>query len=190
MRTDSKRVVEKVELVFEDKIFTGRRFKMKFFPWLRTGELKRSLIKEKYNDQHKHLSEHDIRLFYKNIELHHENKGCFEHYKIDHGSTLIIMKNANADNFEKGVINPYQIFEKTPEDITNLVLNVQSGLNAGLKPKLASEGTSGTYFLENNQRKTVAVYKPYDEEPYTPNNPRGYAGELGSEGIRKGILSG
>jgi hypothetical protein len=36
----------------------------------------------------------------------------------------------------------------------------------------------------------VAVYKPYDEEPYTPNNPRGYEGELGTMGIRKGILSG
>jgi hypothetical protein len=39
---------------------------------------------------------------------------------------------------------------------------VQSGLNAGKKPKLASDGTSGTYFLENNQKKIVAVYKPYD----------------------------
>ena len=56
-----------------------------------------------------------------------------------------------------------------------MILDVQSGLNGGRKPKLASEGTSGTYFLENNGKK-VAVYKPYDEEPYTPNNPRGYAG--------------
>jgi len=100
------------------------------------------------------------------------------------------MKNSNANNTENGVINPYQIFELVPPDITNLILNVQSGLNAARKPRLASEGTSGTYFLENNQKKVVAVYKPYDEEPYTPNNPRGYTGELGSQGIRKGILSG
>lgn len=45
------------------------------------------------------------------------------------------------------MINPYQIFEKTPQEITNLVLNVQAGLNVGRKPKLAPEGTSGTYFL-------------------------------------------
>lgn len=29
-----------------------------------------------------------------------------------------------------------------------------------------------------------------DEEAYAPNNPRGYVGELGSTGFRKGILSG
>ena len=62
-----------------------------------------------------------------------------------------------------------------PLKINGLLLDVQSGLNGGRKPKLAADGTSGTYFLENNGKK-VAVYKPYDEEPYTPNNPRGYAG--------------
>ncbi len=49
-----------------------------------------------------------------------------------------------------------------PPELTNLLLNVQSGLNAGKRPKLASEGTSGTYFLETNQKKIAAVYKPYD----------------------------
>lgn len=73
------------------------------------------------------------------------------------------MKNSNSNNLENGVINPYQIFEKTPQEILNLILNVQSGLNVGKRPKLASEGTSGTYFLENNQKKIVAVYKPFDE---------------------------
>lgn len=57
------------------------------------------------------------------------------------------MKNSNAHNTENGVINPYQIFQNVPPDITNLILNVQSGLNAARKPRLASEGTSGTYFL-------------------------------------------
>ncbi len=34
------------------------------------------------------------------------------------------------------------------------------------------------------------MFKPYDEEPYTPFNPRGYTGKLFSPGIRNGILSG
>lgn len=180
LKTDSKRHVEKIEISFEDNIFQGRKFKLKFFPWIRTSELKKILVKEKFNDKHTHLTEHDIRLFFKNIELSQENKNFFDFYKIESGSTVVIMKNANAHNLDNGVINPYQIFEKVPEAITNLVLNVQTGLNAGKRPKLASEGTSGTYFLENNQKKVVAVYKPFDEEPYTPNNPRGYVGEIGS----------
>lgn len=51
------------------------------------------------------------------------------------------------------------------------------------------EGTSGSYFLTKSQKK-IAIFKPYDEEPFTPNNPRGYIGHLGDQGIRKGISSG
>ena len=36
----------------------------------------------------------------------------------------------------------------------------------------------------------MAIFKPFDEEPFAPNNPRKYVGELGSPGFRKGILSG
>ena len=55
---------------------------------------------------------------------------------------------------------------------------------------MAPEGTSGTYFLDNHLKKKVAIFKPFDEEPYAPNNPRNYVGKLGDVGIRKGILSG
>jgi hypothetical protein len=147
LKTESKRQIEKMELLFEDHIFPERKFKLKFFPWIRTGELKKILLKEKFHDKHKHLSEQDIRLFCKNIEITQENKGFFDYYNIQTGSTVLIMKNANAHNLENGVINPYQLFVNTPQQITELIVNVQSGLNAGRKPKLASEGTSGTYFL-------------------------------------------
>ena len=65
LKTESKRTVQKIELHFEDMIFEGRKFRMKFFPWIRTHELKKTLVKEKY----KNLTENDIRLFCKNIEL-------------------------------------------------------------------------------------------------------------------------
>jgi len=35
-------------------------------------------------------------------------------------------------------------------------------LAAGRKPKLSEEGTSGTYFLENHEKKKIAIYKPFD----------------------------
>lgn len=71
-----------------------------------------------------------------------------------------------------------------------MLAEVKAGFLNEIKPKLTDYGTCGTYFLLNHLRKTVAIFKPFDEEPYTPNNPRGYMGELGSVGIRKGILSG
>jgi len=36
----------------------------------------------------------------------------------------------------------------------------------------------------------VGVFKPMDEEPFSPNNPRGYMGDIGTYGFRKGIQSG
>ena len=39
-------------------------------------------------------------------------------------------------------------------------------------------------------RKVVSIFKPYDEEPFAPNNPRNFVGELGGHGFRSGILSG
>ena len=39
-------------------------------------------------------------------------------------------------------------------------------------------------------KKVVAIFKPFDEEPFTENNPRQLIGTTGSQGMRKGILSG
>lgn len=41
---------------------------------------------------------------------------------------------------------------------------------------MTEEGISGSYFLENVNRHRVAIFKPLDEEPYAPNNPKGYVG--------------
>lgn len=46
------------------------------------------------------------------------------------------------------------------------------GLDRGFKPELTLEGTGGTYFLHDATRQKVAVFKPQDEEPFAPNNPR------------------
>ena len=40
-------------------------------------------------------------------------------------------------------------------------------------PKLTIEGFGGTYFLFDPRRRPLAVFKPADEEPYAPLNPRG-----------------
>ena len=46
---------------------------------------------------------------------------------------------------------------------------------------MSGEGTSGSYILKNvlgateeeDQMQSIAVWKPIDEEPFAPNNPRG-----------------
>lgn len=62
---------------------------------------------------------------------------------------------------------------------------------SGLFPKLTENGTSGTYYLQNANRKNIAVFKPRDEEPFMANNPKGYNMINGEAiGFRKGILPG
>eukprot|EP00012_Vannella_robusta_P011398 CAMPEP_0206205978 /NCGR_PEP_ID=MMETSP0166-20121206/14591_1 /ASSEMBLY_ACC=CAM_ASM_000260 /TAXON_ID=95228 /ORGANISM="Vannella robusta, Strain DIVA3 518/3/11/1/6" /LENGTH=257 /DNA_ID=CAMNT_0053626199 /DNA_START=111 /DNA_END=881 /DNA_ORIENTATION=+ len=39
-------------------------------------------------------------------------------------------------------------------------------------PELCEEGTGGTYFLKNSQNASVAVFKPSNEGPLCPQNPK------------------
>eukprot|EP00644_Phytophthora_capsici_P008752 jgi/Phyca11/546347/estExt2_Genewise1Plus.C_PHYCAscaffold_200517 len=52
------------------------------------------------------------------------------------------------------------------------------------------DGTGGTYFFKDPSHRNVGCFKPQDEEPFGPNNPRGLVGQLGQSGLRRGILSG
>lgn len=64
------------------------------------------------------------------------------------------------------------------------------GLNMNMDLVVMESGTSGGYLLQNTKQEIVGIFKPFDEEPFAPNNPKGYKGELHQTGFRKGILSG
>ena len=57
---------------------------------------------------------------------------------------------------------------------------------------LAHEGTSGAYVLKGagEDSNALGVFKPIDEEPFAPNNPRGMQAPFGSETCRPGVKSG
>ncbi|KAF3090646.1 phosphatidyl inositol kinase [Orbilia oligospora] len=50
--------------------------------------------------------------------------------------------------------------------------SVRYAIGRGIHPKLISQGSSGSYFVTNSRGKTVAVFKPKDEEPYGNLNPK------------------
>jgi hypothetical protein len=75
-------------------------------------------------------------------------------------------------------------------DVLPLVEQVQEGLVEGLNPKLTQDGTGGTYFMKNGRNEVTAVFKPTDEEPYAPSNPKSHIGKMGSISLRPGVLSG
>lgn len=74
--------------------------------------------------------------------------------------------------------------------LREVVGEVAQGFALGFVPVLTDDGTGGTYFLRNASKEKVAVFKPMDEEPFCPNNPREYVGQTGNLGLRKGVLSG
>jgi hypothetical protein len=63
-------------------------------------------------------------------------------------------------------------------------------LEAGVKPNLVEDGLGGTYFIKDRQGKTIAVFKPKDEEPLAPNNPKVHAGEGQGPGLKEGVMVG
>lgn len=52
---------------------------------------------------------------------------------------------------------------------------VRKGFISGSTPILATEGTSGSYIFKGpgDESEDIGVFKPIDEEPFAPNNPRG-----------------
>ena len=69
------------------------------------------------------------------------------------------------------------------------LVKAAQGIQQEFSPKLCGEGTSGSYFMKESG-ENVAVFKPIDEEPYAPNNPRGMKGLFGSATCRDGVKSG
>jgi|TARA_B100000683_G_scaffold139345_1_gene135708 hypothetical protein len=66
----------------------------------------------------------------------------------------------------------------------------REGLLMGKAPQLSQGGNGGAYFLKGVDGKPAAVFKPADEEPFAPNNPRGHRSSLNGEGMRKGTKAG
>lgn len=90
-------------------------------------------------------------------------------------------------------IQPVKVL-KNSQLLKATVEQAAAGLEQGLAPSLSEDGTSGCYFLKkklaNGEVKPVAVFKPIDEEPFAPNNPRDMQANFGSETCRPGVKSG
>jgi len=78
--------------------------------------------------------------------------------------------------------------EDEAEAISRLIDTVREGL-LHHQPELCEEGINGTYFMKNKEGRTVAVFKPHDEEGNTDNNPK-KSNEKQDEFVHNGILAG
>eukprot|EP01017_Pseudomicrothorax_dubius_P047636 TRINITY_DN8579_c0_g1_i12.p1 TRINITY_DN8579_c0_g1~~TRINITY_DN8579_c0_g1_i12.p1 ORF type:complete len:393 (-),score=80.17 TRINITY_DN8579_c0_g1_i12:577-1755(-) len=125
------------------------------------------------------------RLFYCNYELRQNNNPLFSYGNVDTNWTVYLHLNTPTGIF----VRQLDAFE-ADANLQEVLEQVREGFRRRYRPILTSDGTSGTYFLKDRNKKNLAIFKPIDEEPYTPNNPKGFVGPFGSQSLKRGILSG
>ncbi len=67
--------------------------------------------------------------------------------------------------------------------INRLLREAAKAVEAGVDPVPAGGGLGGAYYFRNRRGESIAIVKPTDEEPFAPNNPKGFTGRaLGQPG--------
>lgn len=62
--------------------------------------------------------------------------------------------------------------ELSPQEFIAIVAEVRQAIQSGQLPLRILQGSSGSYFCRDRELKTVAVFKPKNEEPYGQLNPK------------------
>ncbi|ONK69390.1 uncharacterized protein A4U43_C05F22360 [Asparagus officinalis] len=72
-----------------------------------------------------------------------------------------------------------------------LVKDVVKAIKSGVDPLPVHSGLGGAYYFRNSRGESVAIVKPTDEEPFAPNNPKGFIGKaLGQPGLKRSVRVG
>ncbi|KAF8389884.1 hypothetical protein HHK36_024402 [Tetracentron sinense] len=72
-----------------------------------------------------------------------------------------------------------------------LVKDIVKAIKIGVDPIPIHSGLGGAYFFRNSRGESVAIVKPTDEEPFAPNNPKGFVGKaLGQPGLKRSVRVG
>ncbi|CAI0390358.1 unnamed protein product [Linum tenue] len=73
----------------------------------------------------------------------------------------------------------------------HLVKDSVKAIKNGIDPLPVHGGLGGAYYFRNTRGESVAIVKPTDEEPFAPNNPKGFVGKaLGQPGLKRSFDDG
>ncbi|CAI0390350.1 unnamed protein product [Linum tenue] len=73
----------------------------------------------------------------------------------------------------------------------HLVKDSVKAIKNGIDPLPVHGGLGGAYYFRNTRGESVAIVKPTDEEPFAPNNPKGFVGKaLGQPGLKRSVRVG
>lgn len=72
-----------------------------------------------------------------------------------------------------------------------LVKDIVKAIKMGVDPIPVHSGLGGAYYFRNCKGESAAIVKPTDEEPFAPNNPKGFVGKaLGQPGLKPSVRVG
>ncbi|KAJ4916616.1 Phosphatidylinositol 4-kinase gamma 5 [Raphanus sativus] len=75
--------------------------------------------------------------------------------------------------------------------VRQMAKDITKALKRGIDPVAVNSGLGGVYFFKNSRGESVAIVKPTDEEPFAPNNPKGFVGKaLGQPGLKRSVRVG
>lgn len=101
--------------------------------------------------------------------------------------SIPVFKCSDKSKGKMEICNSHQLTERA----FDLVKQVAEGFQNGVPPERADEGFGGTYFVSKTQNTKIAIFKPCDEEPLAPCNPKGFVGRsLGDPGLKPTVRVG
>lgn len=75
--------------------------------------------------------------------------------------------------------------------VKHMVKDIVKAMKMGVEPLPVHSGLGGAYYFRNKRGESVAIVKPTDEEPFAPNNPKGFVGKaLGQPGLKSSVRVG
>ena len=166
-----------------------KRVEMKLRPWASVEDLKAKCAAELL----KGAPAEGVRLFFRGQELSHRSRTLRE-CGVRAGAQLhVAMDSSATDPHAQGAMSLHALDEASgpasggSRALPALLSAARKGIESGLSPVLALDGTGGTYFLRDASKKFVACFKPADEEPFCRNNPKGFvSGAAMRAGVRPG----
>ncbi|KAK2663462.1 hypothetical protein Ddye_002036 [Dipteronia dyeriana] len=79
----------------------------------------------------------------------------------------------------------------SPSRTNEIVIEIVKAITNDVDPILVGSGLGGAYYFRNSKGENVAIVKPTDEEPFAPNNPKGFVGKaLGQPGLKRSVRVG
>ena len=88
----------------------------------------------------------------------------------ENGYSVFVAPGYSGEYFPFGTLDHKPLMTKQVFD--SIVDSVRTAIRMGIHPRMIRQGSSGSYFVSNQAGKTVAIFKPKNEEPYGKLNPK------------------